>query len=403
MENTKITKKAKRIILITLLCVVLAGFTGFFSYFIFQNEAEKAAARPVEFVPSEINIDSISNDLEFAKTIPEYRMLFTGFLDNELDISFEDLLTANDGNFEQVMANGVRSDDEKVLIDFFGIKLNKIINSLGIKPEAKNAIIYATDLYAADFTINEMTGNDLFLVWKKDGQYLNPSVDGVLKIVLNNGPTKKWVKNPVVFDFIGEYKDRVEATDKLADSSIDFVTEQQMFTLSLGFTPEVDINSWELEVGGLVQSPYKTGYEELTGFPQISVYATLETISNPVGGPSIGNAVWTGVPLKYILEKAGIKDNAIKVIFFCQDGYSTAVTVQEALKDDVILAYKMNGKQLAPDHGYPIRVVLPGKYGMKWAKWINKIELTDQDYKGYWEAQGWSDYAGRDRPGQRFD
>ena len=63
----------------------------------------------------------------------------------------------------------------------------------------------------------------------------------------------------------------------------------------------------------------------------------------------------------------------------------------------------MDMKQLAPEHGYPLRLVVPGKYGMKWPKWINKIELTDIDYKGYWESQGWSDYAGRDRHDQRFD
>jgi DMSO/TMAO reductase YedYZ molybdopterin-dependent catalytic subunit len=403
MKNHHKNKKAIKILFITLLCAILAGFTGFFSYFIYSNEAAKAAARPAEFVPSEINIAEISDDLEFAKTIPQYRMLFTGYLNDELDISFEELLVKYDGSFEQIKANGVRSDDEEVTIDFFGIKLNKIIKGLGPKPEAQNAIIYATDLYAANFSIQEITGDDLFLVWKKDGQYLNPGEDGVLKIVLDNGPTKKWVKNPVVFDFIGEYKDRVEAQDKLADSSIDFVTEQQMFTLSLGGVPEIDISSWELDVGGLAQNPYKIGYDEMLAMPQISVYATLETISNPAGGSSIGNAVWTGVPLKFILEIAGIKDNVIKVIFFCEDGYSTAITVEEALKDDVILAYKMNGKQLAPEHGYPLRLVVPGKYGMKWPKWINKIELTDIDYKGYWESQGWSDYAGRDRPDQRFD
>lgn len=130
---------------------------------------------------------------------------------------------------------------------------------------------------------------------------------------------------------------------------------------------------------------------------------TNKWVKNPIGGSSIGNAIWTGVPLKVVLEKAGIKENVIKVIFYCEDGYSTAIKIEEALKDDAILAYKMNGKPLAPEHGYPLRVVVPGKYGMKWAKWINKIELTDKDYKGYWEVQEWSDYAGRDRPDQRFD
>jgi DMSO/TMAO reductase YedYZ molybdopterin-dependent catalytic subunit len=396
-------KNIKKVLLITLLCVALAGLTGFFSYFIYGNEASKAETRVAEFNPPDINIDEISSDLEFAQTIPDYNMLFTGLVENELQLSFEELITKYDGKFEDIKATGVRSDGEIVTVDFFGLKLKEIVKDLNLKPGAQNVIIYATDLYAADFSLAEVTGDDLYIVWKKDGQYLNPSEDGVLKIVLNNGPTNKWVKNPVVFDFVSEYKDKVDAMDKLQDSSIDFVTEQQMFTLSLGGAPDIDINTWELEISGLVENPYMLKYDEILALPQISVYATLETISNPIGGPSIGNAVWTGVPLKIILEKAGIKDSAIKVVFYCEDGYSTAIKIEEALKDDAILAYKMNGKTLAPEHGYPLRAVIPGKYGMKWAKWINRIELTDKDYKGYWESLGWSDYAGRDRPGQRFD
>ena len=73
--------------------------------------------------------------------------------------------------------------------------------------------------------------------------------------------------------------------DKLQDSSIDFVTEQQMFTLSLGSTPEIDINTWELEIGGLAKNPYMLKYDEILKMPQVSVFATLETISNPIGGP----------------------------------------------------------------------------------------------------------------------
>jgi len=69
----------------------------------------------------------------------------------------------------------------------------------------------------------------------------------------------------------------------------------------------------------------------------------------------------------------------------------------------VILAYKINGSVLPDVHGYPIRMVVPDKYGMKWAKLITEIELVDYDFKGYWESQGWSDYAGRDRPDKRFD
>jgi DMSO/TMAO reductase YedYZ molybdopterin-dependent catalytic subunit len=393
----------KKIFLITLICVVLAGFLVFFSYSIYQNEASKRPPASPAFDPSKINIDEITDDIEFASIIPEYNIQFTGLVEDEQEISFIDIVSDYGDLTETRIFNGLRSDGEEVNIEFTGVKIKKLLENIPISTESENSIIYATDLYAANFTLEELYGDDVYLVWKKDGQYLNPSEDGVLKIVQDNGPTNKWVKNPVIFDFIGEYKDKVPIEDRLEPNSIDFISEQQLFTLTISYIPEIDINDWVLEIKGLVENPVTLTYEELTSMPQISVYATLETISNPEGGSLIGNAIWTGVPLKTVLDMAGVEESAIKVIFFCEDGYSTAITIEEAFTDDVVLAYKMNGKELTPEHGYPLRVVIPEKYGMKWAKWIISIEPTDQDYKGYWESRGWSDYAGRDRPDQRFD
>ena len=115
-------KNIKKILLVTLLCLVLAGLTGFFSYYIYKNEASKAAARAAEFNPPDINIDKISHDLEFAQTIPDYKMLFSGLVENEMQLSFEELITKYDGKFENIKATGVRSDGENVTIDFFGLK-----------------------------------------------------------------------------------------------------------------------------------------------------------------------------------------------------------------------------------------------------------------------------------------
>ncbi|MEE8325126.1 MAG: molybdopterin-dependent oxidoreductase, partial [Candidatus Humimicrobiaceae bacterium] len=84
-------------------------------------------------------------------------------------------------------------------------------------------------------------------------------------------------------------------------------------------------------------------------------------------------------------------------------GYSTSITLDEAMEEGVIIAYEMNGEALTDEHGFPVRMVVPEKYGMKWPKWINTIEFVDYDYRGYWEQRGWSDYAGRDRPEERYD
>jgi len=392
-------KKKLTLILVSIAAVAALAF---FSYFIFKNEAGKRAGEEL-FIPEDINIDEIKDDKDFAQTIPEYQIMFTGLLEEELDTTFYDIIDRYEDDVETFDATGVRSDGEVVELEFTGIRLDYILNDLKLKSGVENVVVYATDLFAADFGIEVIKEGNVYLVWKKEGQYLNPTADGILKIVMNNGPTYKWVKNPVLFDFIAQLDDLVPLVDRLELDAIDFVSEQNFFILDLGYVPEIDINQWELEVGGLVENPLVLSYSDILNMPQSSVFATLESISNPRGGSMIGNAVWTGVSFDYILEYAVPDKDALEVVFYCEDGYSTSLTIEEVLVEGVILAYKMNGKALTPEHGYPVRMVVPEKYGMKWPKWVNTIELVDYDYKGYWEQRGWSDYAGRDRPDERYD
>ena len=393
--------KKKLIIALVVGSVVIA--LGFFLYFIIENEIEKRSTGAEVFVPEEIDISVIENDLEFAESLPEYEMLFTGLLNEELARSFYDILSENQDKILTFIARGIRTDEEIVEEEFTGINLKYLIEDTGIKEKAENVIIYATDLFAAQFSTEEYLGDEVYLVWKKNGEYLSPSGDGILKIVFDNGPTNKWVKNPVLFDFIGPYGEQVSEQDDISGTDVDFISEQNFFTLSLGFIPEIDIEEWTLEITGLVADPLELSYDQILAMLQESVFATLETISNPPGGSSIGNAVWTGVPFGHIMDLAGIKDGVLEVAFFCDDGYSTSITIDEAMEEGVMLAYKMNGQTLTSEHGFPVRMVVPKKYGMKWPKWINKIEFVDYDYKGYWEQRGWSDYAGRDRPEERYD
>ena len=92
-------------------------------------------------------------------------------------------------------------------------------------------------------------------------------------------------------------------------------------------------------------------------------------------------------------EKAGVKFGAVDIVLYGDEGYSDSFPIEKALDDDTILAYKMNGEILPMDHGYPLRAVVPGIYGMKNVKWINRIKIVDNDYKGHWEKRGWSDSA----------
>ena len=159
------------------------------------------------------------------------------------------------------------------------------------------------------------------------------------------------------------------------------------------FDPKVNVSRWSLELKGLVDRPMRLNYNEIKALPMKEQYGTLECISNDVGGDLISNAYWKGVPLKEMLAKAGVKPTAKKVIFRAADGYSTAIPLAKAMHPDTLLAIEMNGVPLPDDHGFPVRLINPGHYGMKNPKWITEIELTDKDYKGYWESRGWSDEA----------
>jgi len=356
-----------------------------------------------EFDPKKINVDKIQNDKEFAEAIPEYEISFTGLLDRKKEITFKEIVTVHSERVKTRRFRGVRTDGEKIESEYSGIPVSELLKNRKIREDVKNVIIYGNDKYAVRMPASAILEGKVFIVWKREGQYLVPKQDGVLKIVEDGGLTKNWVKNPVLFEFTSEFFDTVPQADRLNENEIDFIDQQSMFTLAIGTVPTIKVEDWRLKIGGLVEHPRVYTYEDLRRMPQISVYATLETISNPPGGRLIGNAIWTGIPMGYIFEQLKPKRGVLEVAFKCRDGYSTSITMEEARKEDVMLAYVMNGEPLTPEQGYPLRAVVPDKYGMKWPKWIDEIEFLDYDYKGYWENRGWSDYAGRDRPNERFE
>jgi len=392
----------KKLLFSVILTVVAIGMIAvlFLSIRTAGRDAKEVSDRPD---PESIDIDSIGSDAEFARTIPQYMLKASGLLEEEWSASFLDIVTDFEMKTETARVTGVRSDGKEVTIPFTGVSVGELFKELKPIPGVKNVIVYGSDMYAAVIPYDEFASDDLYIVWKKDGEYMNPSADGMLKLVQDGGPTKRWVKNPVVFDFISDFSDKVPLVDRLDADTVNFVSQQSLFSLAIGRVPEIDIGEYSLAIMGLVRNPTTLTYDEIQKLPQVSIYATLETISNPPGGRMIGNAIWTGVPFSSILEMAGPVEGALEVAFRCLDGYSTSITMDEASKDGVLLAYRINGETLSPTHGFPVRLVIPEKYGMKWPKWINEIEIVDYDYKGYWEMRGWSDYAGRDRPDLRYD
>jgi hypothetical protein len=120
----------------------------------------------------------------------------------------------------------------------------------------------------------------------------------------------------------------------------------------------------------------------------ISEVVTLKCVAGPQG-----TANWTGVRLSAILDMAGLKTESREIVFHAEDGFSSSLEIVDATQPDVILAYEMNGETLPVDHGFPVRLVVPGKFGYKWVKWIVAIQVVDYDYKGYWESRGYDDDA----------
>ncbi|HEY7060910.1 MAG TPA: molybdopterin-dependent oxidoreductase [Chloroflexota bacterium] len=167
------------------------------------------------------------------------------------------------------------------------------------------------------------------------------------------------------------------------------------YTVSKNFfvDPTVDGAGWRLEVGGNVERPFALDYDALRALPAVEDVRTLMCISNEVGGDLIGNARWRGVRLRDLLEQAGPLPNAYKVVFTCADDYQDSIRFDKAMQPDALLVYEMNGEPLAPKHGYPVRLLVPGIYGMKNVKWVRKIEVTERDFKGFWQQRGWSDEA----------
>ncbi len=161
-----------------------------------------------------------------------------------------------------------------------------------------------------------------------------------------------------------------------------------------GFDPNVDVRRWHLEVIGLVGKAVTLTHDQIKAMDAVSRSHTLECISNDVGGDLISNANWRGVRLRDVLNTAGgVGAKTIQIAFRCADGYTESIPLAEALNPDTLLVYEINGKPLPAKHGFPLRLLVPGHFGMKNPKWITKIEAVDYNFQGYWERSGWSQKA----------
>ena len=185
--------------------------------------------------------------------------------------------------------------------------------------------------------------------------------------------------------------------------------------------PEVDADRWRLTVGGLVSAPMSLSLDDIRSRPARTLAVTMECggngralfsprrISQPWHLEAVATAQWTGTPLSGLLEEAGLAGNAVEIVFTGVDqgvegdqvqNYQRSLSVDEAMREELLLAYEMNGEPLQPQHGYPLRLLVPGWYGMASVKWLQNIESVGEPFQGYQMARAYRYSKGPEEPGE---
>ncbi len=154
--------------------------------------------------------------------------------------------------------------------------------------------------------------------------------------------------------------------------------------------PATNIGLWRLEITGLIQRPGIYTFAEVLRLPSTERAITLECIANGIGDHLISTAIWKGISLSSLLDlHGGAQPSATYIAFHSVDGYTVSLPLKEVLAADALLAYHMNQVELPARHGYPMRVLIPGRFGEENPKWLTRIELTDHFVQGLYSSQGW--------------
>lgn len=154
--------------------------------------------------------------------------------------------------------------------------------------------------------------------------------------------------------------------------------------------PVVGSKSWVLAVKGLFDHPRPLTLPDLVAYSAVTQPITLSCISNPIGGDLISASNWTGVRLRDVLHDLGLRPEAKELYITAADGFYESVEMQDLMDPRTLLVYGMNGETLPVEHGFPLRIYIPNRYGMKQPKWITAIEAIDHSGPGYWVDRGWN-------------
>ncbi len=159
--------------------------------------------------------------------------------------------------------------------------------------------------------------------------------------------------------------------------------------LHYGSVPRADLAAWDFRVFGLVETPRRWTWEEFQRLPRTRVRSDIHCVTRW----SRYDNLWEGVSIREVLRLAGARPEARHAIAHAEQGYTANLPLSELDQDDVLLADTHDGEPLTPDHGYPLRLVVPRRYFWKSAKWIRGIELVDRDQPGFWERNGYHNEA----------
>jgi DMSO/TMAO reductase YedYZ molybdopterin-dependent catalytic subunit len=159
--------------------------------------------------------------------------------------------------------------------------------------------------------------------------------------------------------------------------------------LSYGPTPRFNAEKWDFRVVGLVAEALHFNYQQFRALPQSKIVADFHCVTT---WSRLDN-VWEGVAVKDLMAMVKLAPAVSHVIIHCDGGYTTNLPLEAFAADDVILAHRHDGRDLEPDHGWPLRLVVPQLYAWKSAKWVRGIEFADQDRRGFWEVRGYHNHA----------
>jgi DMSO/TMAO reductase YedYZ molybdopterin-dependent catalytic subunit len=191
---------------------------------------------------------------------------------------------------------------------------------------------------------------------------------------------------------------------------------EKFFTIKHFGEPDVDMQSWRLDVAGLVKQPMSLTLDQVMARPRQEVPFTIECSGNhgrPFTGGLVGNASWAGTPLAPLLQEAGIQDSGKEIVFYAHDigkqtvrdmelttPFARSLSIAEAMNPNVLLCYEMNGEPLPASHGAPLRLLMPGWYGVANVKWLDRIEVIDTRFAGHFMARDYVTIREEQRDGR---